>query len=381
MDHHNYADSLKFVLVCLMWYICSASGNIIGKMVLNEFPYPVTVTMTQLFAISVYMIPILYFMKVPHTGDISKRYYLVMIFPLALGKFLASVSSHFSIWKVSVSYAHTVKATLPLFTVILTRVLLGEKQTKPVSKTAQQVYLSLAPIIGGVVIATLTEVSFDMMGLLSALMATMGFSLQSIFSKKCLKDTGIHHLRLLVLLSRIAAIFFLPLWLIFDVKNIVNSQAFPWLHRSRTPVANAMKRIVIIGASLVLLRNPVTTMNVVGMLVAICGALCYNKAKFDQNRARRKEKLLPYIHSESDLTAHLHQKGLPHSKSFANFQNRNGMVPHPEESHLFQNNVSLQSFDHFTILPPSQPPIPEWSSSKNRNSDVHSRAAHRIFEI
>ena len=107
MDNHTVLDSLKFVLVCLMWYVCSASGNIIGKMVLNEFPYPMTVTMTQLFSISVYMIPILHLMKVPRTFEISRKYYLVMILPLAFGKFLASVSSHFSMWKVSVSYAHT----------------------------------------------------------------------------------------------------------------------------------------------------------------------------------------------------------------------------------------------------------------------------------
>lgn len=107
MEELTYVETLKFIVVCFMWYIFSAGGNIIGKLVLNEIPYPMTVTMTQLVSISVYMEPILWCLQTPNTGDIPRGYYYKLILPLAFGKFFSSVSSHISIWKSTVSYAHT----------------------------------------------------------------------------------------------------------------------------------------------------------------------------------------------------------------------------------------------------------------------------------
>ena len=63
--------------------------------------------MIQLLSITVYSGPFFNLFKIRKYADMNWRYYMTYIVPLAFGKFLSSVASHMSIWKVPVSYAHT----------------------------------------------------------------------------------------------------------------------------------------------------------------------------------------------------------------------------------------------------------------------------------
>lgn len=114
-DRKFTKEVLTVLFLCILWYVISSSNNVIGKMLLNEFPYPVTMTMAQLLSITIYSGPFFNMWGVRKYVDMSWYYYFKFIIPLAFGKFFASVFSHVSISKVPVSYAHTGKFITALF--------------------------------------------------------------------------------------------------------------------------------------------------------------------------------------------------------------------------------------------------------------------------
>ncbi|XP_068630414.1 solute carrier family 35 member E1 homolog isoform X2 [Battus philenor] len=298
-------EALTVVALCVAWYALSSASNVVGKLAMTDFPYPLTVTMVQLLSLVAYSAPALSACGVRREPDFPRAYYWRTLVPLAVAKFFTTMFSQVSIWKVPISYAHTVKATTPLWTALLARVLLGERQPRGVQA-------ALLLIALGVGVASATELHFDALGLGAALAAAALLSLQHIYSKRVLRDTGVHHLRLLQL-GRLALVLLLPVWAVAEggapwrlagasdaprlAALLAADGALAWLQAvaafsvlSRVSplayaVASAAKRAAVVGASLVVLRNPAPPLNLAGMALAALGVLAYNRAKLHARRA------------------------------------------------------------------------------------------------
>ena len=109
LNRQEKNDFLKVILLCSAWYLVSSTNGIIGKILLTDFPYPLTVTAVQLISTVLYSIPLLKFWypNIRTFSSVSWKYYKMFVLPLAVGKSFASLSGMVSIWKVPLSYAHT----------------------------------------------------------------------------------------------------------------------------------------------------------------------------------------------------------------------------------------------------------------------------------
>ncbi|KHJ86224.1 putative membrane protein [Oesophagostomum dentatum] len=167
---------VRVITICLCWYVISSASSITNKVLLQGYPYPMTLALSNLMWVPIYSIPLLRMWEY-NAVKLTSSQYKKYLTPISAGKALAVVSAYFSLWKVPVSYAQTVKASMPLFAVFLSRFVLKERH-------GYKVYFSLLPIVAGVVIASATELSFSFVGMFSALFSTFIYSLLNILVKK-----------------------------------------------------------------------------------------------------------------------------------------------------------------------------------------------------
>jgi len=222
----------------------------------------------------------------------------------------ASLSHAFSVLSMSagaVSFGQIVKAGEPVFAAATNAVLLKDIDHP-------MVYAALLPIIGGVGIASLKELSFTWTALIAASAANQAAALKNVVSKGVMKKPWAKALggqNTYAVVTILALLFTLPFVAFFDVKDMAdvyqqvqnagtgmdvlkysvlsglafymyNEASFLALERLSPvthSVANTLKRVIIIVASCIVFKTPMSKEGMLGSGVAVAGTLLYSLAK------------------------------------------------------------------------------------------------------
>ncbi|KAF8391304.1 hypothetical protein HHK36_023608 [Tetracentron sinense] len=301
-----------------MWYFLNVIFNIINKKLYNYFPFPYFVSVVHLFVGVVYCLAS-WTVGLPKRAPIDSNL-LKLLIPVAVCHALGHVTSNVSFAAVAVSFTHTIKALEPFFNASASQFILGQ----PIPLT---LWLSLAPVVLGVSMASLTELSFNWTGFISAMISNISFTYRSIYSKKAMTDMD--STNLYAYISIIALIVCIPPALIIEGPQLMkygfsdaiakvgltkflsdlfwvgmfyhlyNQLATNTLERVAPlthAVGNVLKRVFVIGFSIVIFGNKISTQTGIGTCIAIAGVAIYSYIKAQMEEEKRVSPLLKYMH-------------------------------------------------------------------------------------
>lgn len=304
----NKPGKLQIGVYFALWYLFNIGYNIYNKQALNMLYLPWTMATIQL-AVGIPYAFALWAFKFRKAPKLTKEN-VMNLCPSALCHLGTHVGAVLSLGAGAVSFTHIVKASEPVVSAFLSAVFL--KQFLPIP-----VYLSLLPVIGGVGLASLKELSFTWLAFGTAMLSNVASASRAILSKTVLsgKPMGenLSAPNLYAVLTIIAFMFLLPLSLLIESPGHVKavwdaailagntpmqlagqsllSGAFYYLYNEVAflaldnvapvthAVGNTIKRVVIILASVIVFRNPLSPLGAAGSAIAIFGTLLYSLAK------------------------------------------------------------------------------------------------------
>ncbi|KAL1823440.1 hypothetical protein ACET3Z_010218 [Daucus carota] len=296
------ARKVKIGIYFATWWALNVVFNIYNKKVLNAFPFPWLTSTLSLAAGSLIML-VSWALRVVEAPKTDMEFWKTLL-PVAVAHTIGHVAATVSMSKVAVSFTHIIKSGEPAFSVLVSRFILGETFPMPV-------YLSLLPIIGGCGLAALTELNFNMIGFMGAMISNLAFVFRNIFSKRGMKGKSVSGMNYYACLSILSLLILTPFaiavegpqmwalgwkeaisqigpnfvwWVVaqsvfYHLYNQVSYMSLDEISPLTFSIGNTMKRISVIVSSIIIFRTPVQPVNALGAAIAIFGTFLYSQAK------------------------------------------------------------------------------------------------------
>merc|ERR1719331_3069812 len=271
----------------------------------NAFPMPWTMTFVSL-AVGVPYVCLLWASGLRRAPKLNPGWWKILM-PIGAAHALGHAGAVIALGAGAVSFAQTVKAAEPVFTCVLSYLVLG-------TVFKWQVYSALLPIIVGVSLASLKELSFTWKALYGAVTSNVAFASRAVLSKATMDKPAGENMdapNLYGVLTIIAFILSLPFALYYEGPGFLSAWkastavvGTPWLVRQMIldgfyyysynevafitlskvapvthSIANTIKRVCIILATVIVFGNKLTPLGAIGSGIAVAGTLFYSLAK------------------------------------------------------------------------------------------------------
>ncbi|GLJ50353.1 hypothetical protein SUGI_1072890 [Cryptomeria japonica] len=295
---------LKIGLYFGTWWALGVAFNIYNKKVLNVFPFPLLTSTLSLVAGSLIML----FSWATRIADFphTDADFWIGLAPVAVAHGIGQVGTTVCMSKNDVSFTHVIKSAEPAFSVVFSQLFMGE------TGFSLPLYMSLLPIIGGCSLAAATQLNFNMIGFVGAMISNMAFVMRNNLAKKTMKGKGVSGMNYYACLTIFSLVLLIPfayivegphkwiqgwqtalqtvspnqlLWWVvaqsvfYHLYNQVSYMSLDEISPLTFSIGNTMKRVAIIASSIIIFQTPVKPLNALGASIAILGTFFYSQLR------------------------------------------------------------------------------------------------------
>lgn len=328
------STTVTATVAILSWYATNIFTVVLNKYLFQmiHFTFPLTLTAIHMLVSTIGSFAAIKVFRLVPFQSVPRDKLVTSILPLGAVFCVNIILGNISLRWIPVSFMQTVKSLVPAFTVFLQTALLEQYSSK-------MTYLSLIPVVGGVALASFTEVNFEFVGFMAALIASFTTSIQSVVSSRLL--TGALKLDSINLLYYMAPISFLlicPAAIINEMEllraydfekygtnfvliNLLVSGIVAYLLnicvffaiKSTSPltftVFGNLKVVAVICISVLIFENEITWWNGLGCFIAVVGILWYNAVEYQIKEAKKlaasaqqkKDEEVPLVHIHENV--------------------------------------------------------------------------------
>jgi solute carrier family 35 protein E1 len=298
-----------------LWYVFSIAYNIFSKNALNLAPSLAWTTATLQMSLGLAFVFPLWKSGVRQQPELV-RSDLVRLLPVAILHSLVHIGGVVSMGAGAVSFTYIVKASEPAVSASLAAL------TGTILPTS--VYLTLFPVMAGVAIASVSELSFTWKSFNYAMLSNLASAGRGIVGKKTLDQSwgkSMSASNIYAILTMMATCFLIPLALLME--GSVLSSTFQALRASNQlssylgqtflaslayylynevsflcldnvsavshALGNTLKRVFIILSSMLVFGNRMTLRGALGSTLAVGGVLLYSMEKTRHSKKAKKK--------------------------------------------------------------------------------------------